>query len=212
MKADSVHPTQHTAATNIYCLLFEDYETLDLMGPVELLYHCPNTVLHYVSQTGGPVRSKQGFAIETHTLATLAANSVLLIPGGQGARQLVQHQAFWADLAQWVKQAETCLAVCTGSALLAAAGCLTDRKATSNKRAFAWVQSVDPAVDWQRAARWVHDGKFYTSSGVSAGMDMALGFIADRFGLKQAQEIARHTEYRWQNSPQADEFAMLYGD
>ena len=43
-------------------------------------------------------------------------------------------------------------------------------------------------------------------------MDMALGFIADRFDLKQAQEIAKYTEYRWQNTPQADEFAKLYGD
>ena len=182
------------------------------MGPVEFLYRCPNTVLRYVSQSGGAIHSKQGFTVETQPLTTLAANSVLLIPGGQGTRSLVQCSAFLADLAQWVKQAETCLAVCTGSALLAAAGCLNGLKATSNKRAFAWVQSINPAVDWQRVARWVHDGKFYTSSGVSAGMDMALGFIADRFDLKQAQEIAKHTEYRWQNTPQADEFAKLYGD
>lgn len=207
-----MNPVQHTAATNIYCLLFEDYETLDLMGPVEFLYRCPNTVLRYVSQRGGPIHSKQGFAVETQALTTLAANSVLFIPGGQSTRQLVQQQAFLTDLAQWAKQAETCLAVCTGSALLAAAGCLNGLKATSNKRAFAWVQSVNPAVDWQRVARWVHDGKFYTSSGVSAGMDMALGFIADRFGAQQAQEIATHAEYRWQNNPQADEFAALYGD
>ena len=50
---------------DIYCLVFDDYETLDLMGPVEFLARVPNVKLHYVSQVGGLIRSKQGFYIET---------------------------------------------------------------------------------------------------------------------------------------------------
>ena len=66
-------------------------------------------------------------------------------------------------------------------------------------------------MKWQRVARWVNDGKFYTSSGVSAGMDMALGFIADYYGESLAKEIANHTEYHWQSDPNIDDFAKIYG-
>lgn len=192
---------------DIYCLLFEDYETLDLMGPVEFLSRIPDAVLHYVSADGGMVRSTQGFAVATELLERLPENSILLIPGGQGTRQLAANPAFLAKLAAWVAQAHTCLSVCTGSALLAAAGCLDGIRATSNKRAFGWVASCSSAVNWQPAARWVRDGKFYTSSGVSAGMDMALGFIADHFGTALAEETAAHTEYLWQRNPDCDPFA-----
>lgn len=196
---------------NIYCLLFEEYETLDLMGPVEFLHRVPDARLHYASQNGGMVRSKQGFAVETDLLERLLPGSILLLPGGQGTRKLVHQPAFLSDLAQWAVQAETCLSVCTGSALLAAAGCLDGVAATSNKRAFEWVKSIRSEVKWQPVARWMRAGKFYTSSGVSAGMDMVLGFIADRYGTAQAEEIAVHTEYIWQNDPAIDAFAALYG-
>ena len=55
------------------------------------------------------------------------------------------------------------------------------------------------------------EGKFYTSSGVSAGMDMALGFISDYYGNDLAQDIANHTEYYWQKDPSVDNFARIYG-
>ena len=66
-------------------------------------------------------------------------------------------------------------------------------------------------MKWQPVARWVKDGKFYTSSGVSAGMDMALGFIANYHSYDLAREIANHTEYHWQSEPSLDDFAGIYG-
>lgn len=195
---------------DIYCLFFEDYETLDLMGAVGFLAHCPDVRLHYVSQFGGLVKSRQGFAVMTNKLDRLPKNSVLVVPGGQGTRTLVNDVAFLRQLASWVEQADVCLSICTGSALLAKAGCLDDKHATSNKKAYAWASSQSTKVHWQRVARWVHDGKFYTSSGVSAGMDMTLGFIADYYGTQTAQAIANHCEYRWQTDPRLDEFAKVY--
>lgn len=85
--------------------------------------------------------------------------------------------------------------MCTGSALLAKTGLLDNRKATSNKNALEWVRSVNENVHWLGQARWVVDEKYYTSSGISAGIDMALGFIADSFGDKRAREIANSIEY-----------------
>jgi len=196
------------AATNIYCLLFEQYETLDLMGPVEFLFRLPQARLHYVSHGGGMVTSRQGFAVQTQRLDRLPENSILLVPGGQGTRQLVQDAAFLRDLGTWLDQAACCLSVCTGAALLAASGRLDGLPATSNKQAFDWVRSVGGLVDWQPVARWVAAGRFYTSSGVSAGMDMTLGFIADYYGRAQAEAIAAHCEYIWHDNPADNPFAV----
>ena len=91
--------------------------------------------------------------------------------------------------------------------MLAKTGLLNGRRATSNKRAMDWVVSVNPAVNWVHRARWVVDGKFYTSSGVSAGIDMALGFLADRFGQEAAEEAALGAEYLWNRDRDNDPFA-----
>lgn len=101
-----------------------------------------------------------------------------------------------------------CLSICTGSALLAKCGALKNRKATSNKQALKWVKSVGDQTNWIEKARWVVDGKYYTSSGVSAGIDMTLGFISDRFGKDRAIEIANHIEYIWNDDCRNDLFAI----
>ena len=66
----------------------------------------------------------------------------------------------------------------------------------------------NPDVHWVREARWVQDGKYYTSGGVSAGTDMALGFISDRYGREKAEEIAELMEYVW-NDEKEDGFCFL---
>jgi len=194
--------------TPIYCLLFPGYQTLDLMGPVEILHRMSNSHLHYVSREGGQVASAQGFAVETVRLERLLPESVLLVPGGMATRTLVADRSYIATLADWATQSAWTLTVCTGSALLAATGLLDGLPATSNKTAFDWVRGVRPQVAWQGRARWVQSGKFYTASGVSAGMDMALGFIADREGVAQAESIAQRCEYRWQRDAAVDPFAV----
>jgi transcriptional regulator GlxA family with amidase domain len=101
--------------------------------------------------------------------------------------------------------------VCTGAALLAKAGILDGRKATTNKRAYAWVVSQGPKVEWIAQARWVEDGKFFTSSGVSAGMDMTLGLIARLHGRQASLEAAQGAEYEWHEDSAWDPFAKLNG-
>ena len=91
--------------------------------------------------------------------------------------------------------------------MLAKAGLLDGKRATTNKLAFDWVASQGPKVDWQRKARWVEDGKFITSSGVSAGTDMALALIARLCGIDQAREAAHWAEYVWNEDSRDDPFA-----
>lgn len=190
----------------INILLFDDFETLDAFGPVEILARIPNAQLKYFSLSGGLIQSRQGYQVMTESVAGVEEGGILLIPGGQGTRLLVTDISFLATLAQLVEQSEYCLSVCTGAALLACTALLDQHAATSNKKALAWVKALNRQVLWRDSARWVVSGKFYTSSGVSAGMDMSLGFVCDRFGETIAQKIATDIEYIWNADPEYDPF------
>lgn len=190
---------------DIHVLLFPQYETLDAFGPIEILGQAGYT-MHLVSLEGGLVKNAQG--IETVTEKAQDHAGIWLIPGGKGTRPLSKDTAFLQSLVNLTKRADWILSVCTGSALLGAAGLLDGRHATSNKRAFQWVESLRPAVHWEPSARWVKDGRFYTASGVSAGIDMALGFTADREGIDKARAIAERVEYVWREDPSVDPFAV----
>jgi len=192
---------------DINVLLFPDFETLDTFGAVEILGQVEEYRLRYFSVNGGVILSKQGTKIITEKLKDDDFSGILLIPGGQGTRPLINDNTFIKKLTNIVTKSRYCLTICTGSALLAKTNLLNDRKATSNKRAFEWVKSVNPNVEWVNCARWVVDGKFYTSSGISAGIDMALGFVADKIGLEKAIEIAQSIEYIWNSDKNNDLFA-----
>lgn len=191
---------------NINFLLFNGFETLDLFGPVEILAHIESHELRYFSITGGLITSTQGVSLMTESIDTMPQAGILVLPGGLGTRALVYDDSILAVLKHYADQAEYCLTICTGSALLARTGLLDGRRATSNKKAFDWVTSVSEGPRWIRKARWAVDGKYYTSSGVSAGMDMALGFIADLYGLEKADAIAKAIEYHWNRDPDEDAF------
>lgn len=188
-------------------MLFHDFETLDAFGPVEIFSRIDEYRLRFLSAEGGMIQSRQGTAIATESVGEADHTGILLVPGGQGTRSLVNDTDFTDILRRVADRSAYCLTVCTGSALLAKTGLLDCRKATSNKHAFDWVRSVNTKVDWVSCARWVVDGKFYTSSGVSAGMDMSLGFIRDRFGNDTAGKIADGIEYLWNSDKESDPFA-----
>lgn len=192
----------------INIILFEDFETLDVFGPVEILGHGKDVELNFLSQEGGLIKSRQGTEIVTKAVDINTYLGVFFLPGGQGTRSLVANTEFIDLIKEMADRSEYCLTVCTGSALLAKTGRLNGKRATSNKRAFDWVVSVNPEVDWAGRARWVVDGKYYTSSGVSAGMDMSLGFIQDVFGIEAAREIADRIEYTWHEDKEEDPFAI----
>ena len=191
----------------INLLLFDRFETLDAFGPVEMLSDMGRNAIVCCSLAGGEVRSSHGFTVHTVPLSETQPEGVLLLPGGMGTRPLVKDETFITGLRTAAEAAEYVLTVCTGSALLAVTGLLDGRRATSNKMALEWVKSCSDKVLWQASARWVADGKFYTASGVSAGMDMALGFLRDRFGEEKARTIARNTEYVWNDRADVDPFA-----
>lgn len=192
---------------NVTAVLFEGFETLDMFGPVEMLGASGKFDVRFFSPKGGVVTSYQGVPVATEPLANADAPEVLLVPGGMGVYEMLEDDAFIARLAKLSAQASYVLSVCNGAFLYAKAGVLDNHLATTYKARMDRAIEMFPKVKWQRSARWTVDGKLYVSSGVSAGTDMALGFIADVFGRELAENTARYAEYTWNSNPADDPFA-----
>ena len=198
---------------SIGVLLFDEFELLDVFGPLEMYGMLPGSFeICMVAENSGQIASRQGpKSIADYDFNSKRQFDILLVPGGSGTRREVDNQVMLDWLQNQSMGAEYVTAVCTGSALLARADILDGRKATTNKRAYDWATSQSDKVYWIKQARWVEDGKFFTSSGVSAGMDMSLGLIARLLGEDVAEQVATWTEYEWHRDPEWDPFAEVYG-
>ena len=194
-------------------VLFEGFELLDVFGPLEMFgLVADHFEIRLISESGGVVASRQGpKSICDDSFQSAPAIDVLLVPGGIGTRREVNNPVLLEWLNERSKQAELVASVCTGSALLAKGGVLDGLRATSNKLAFAWACSQSEKVQWQQQARWVEDGKVFSSSGVSAGIDMALAVIAKLVSQQAAEDAANFAEYSWQRDADCDPFASVVG-
>jgi len=194
-------------------VLFDGFELLDVFGPLEMFGQLPNHFeLCLVAENGDIVASNQGpRSVLDFGFDSSPQFNMLLVPGGSGTRREVHNPELLEWLRSQADNAQYVTSVCTGSALLARAGLLNGRRATTNKAAFDWVISQSAEVDWQKQARWVKDERFFTSSGVSAGMDMSLALIAEITDLDTATQVAIWSEYEWHQDPDWDPFAAIHG-
>jgi transcriptional regulator GlxA family with amidase domain len=194
-------------------VLFPGFELLDVFGPLEAFGNLPGMFrVVLVAEQAGPVASAQGpRAVADHGFADCPHLDVVLVPGGIGTRDEAENPALLDWLGRRATEAEVVTSVCTGAALLARAGVLDGKRATTNKAFFQWVADQGPKVSWVREARWVEDGKFATSSGVSAGIDMALAVIARLVGREVSDNVARAMEYEWHTDATWDPFAKAWG-
>jgi transcriptional regulator GlxA family with amidase domain len=140
--------------------------------------------------------------------AQAGAIDVLIVPGGVGTRN---DRSVEIDFVKKMYPSlKALLCVCTGATILARAGVLDGRRATTNKRAYAWATSTGPNVNWVAEARWVVDGNIVTGSGISAGIDATYAFVGLNYGEEIAQELADSAEYvRWTDADH-DPFAKRW--
>lgn len=201
-------------------VLYEGFELLDMFGPLEMFTALPPELLQVVmiAQDKGPVKagSMSGAPVPT-VLADYGFNDapvldLIVLPGGIGTFGELENEAMLNFLRERSKHAQITSSVCSGSALLAKAGLLDGRKATSNKMFFNLAAMQSDKVDWIEAARWVDDGEFVTSSGVSAGIDMSLAIIARLFGDETAEMIANGAEYTWHRDADIDPFTQYLNE
>ena len=190
-------------------ILYDRFELLDLYGPLEM-FGClgAEVAIVTVAERKGPVASTPGVeTVARFDFADCPHLDLILLPGGIGTLPQLENTVLRDFLRDRSAAAQVTMSVCSGSALLAKAGLLDGRRATSNKIFFALARSQGEKVKWQTEARWVEDGPFATSSGVSAGTDMALAVIARLYGRERAEQIAILTEYTWHTDADRDPFS-----
>jgi putative intracellular protease/amidase len=179
---------------NIAILLFDRFTALDAVGPYETLGRIPGAKVTFVAETLGPVRTDTGnLAITADaTLADLTEPEILVVPGGPGQTQQMDNE----KVLEWIRHAHATstwtTSVCTGSLLLAAAGLLDGKRATSHWLALDQLPAfgAEPTLE-----RVVFDGKIVTAAGVSSGIDMGLRLIAAIHGDEVAQAVLLGIEY-----------------
>jgi transcriptional regulator GlxA family with amidase domain len=192
-------------------VLYPQFELLDVYGPAEMFGAVgPRLKVVMVAPTAGPITSAQGSkVVADYGFDNCPDLDLILVPGGRGTIPQLTNKKMLGWLRERADKAEITMSVCSGSALLAKAGLLDGRRATSNKQYFKFAEDNGPKVQWVKQARWVDDGNRVTSSGVSAGMDMALHVIARLYGDERAERIANGTEYQWHRDPNSDPFAKF---
>lgn len=181
--------------------VFDDAEELDVVGPYEVLSawaalsELRPEVLTF-STDGAGVRLAKGLRIVPDRAADdVLPLHVLVYPGGGGTRAQVKDSAHL----EWVRslRADTALmtSVCTGALVLAAAGLLAGRPATTHWGSFDDLAEIDPSVLADTEARFVDDGNVITAAGVSAGIDMALHLVARLESRQMATQVRRAIQY-----------------
>lgn len=186
----------------VLLLVFPEFQLLDATGPADVFAavdeHLPAMArpayqLQAISLDGGMVASSSGLALATQPLPEPQelADSTLLIAGGHGVQRALQqgHVAAW--LGQAGPLAARCASVCTGAFLLAQTGLMSGRKVVTHWRYAELLQRLYPAVAVLHDSLFVRDGGFYSSAGVTAGMDLCLSLVEEDHGREVSLQVAK---------------------
>jgi len=180
-------------------LLFDEVEELDFVGPLEVFGVASRLVQSLsvltVSKDGRPIQGRYGLRVQpNYRIADCPPLDILIVPGGKGASE---HARYDKELVAFVKthaSKQQIASICTGALVLAEAGILTGRRATTHHSALDMLRQYAD-VHVVEGARFVLDNGVATSAGISAGIDLALELVRRHFGEKVAQGVADTLEY-----------------
>lgn len=194
-------------------LVYDDFQLLDATGPIaafEIAYRlqhkrAPITML---ARTSGAVRSSSGVEVNAKAFQRVMPQT-LIVAGGEGARQPAICKETLAFVRRVATRGRRVASVCSGSYILAEAGLLDGRRATTH-----WGRTQDfirryPKVRLEADRIYVQDGNIWSSAGITAGIDLALAMIGDEFGEKIAQETARQLVVYHRRSGGQSQFSAL---
>ncbi|MGE6699247.1 GlxA family transcriptional regulator [Hyphomonas sp. NPDC076900] len=185
------------SARAIGILIFDGFQLLDAAGPISVfempargLSPAPYGLTVY-SLTGGPVRASSGVQMHSEKLPAGLTLDTLIVSGGEGTRTAMADAAMLSAIRDLSDRTRRTCSVCSGSFLLAAAGLLDGRRATTHWRRSESFQRLFPAIKLDADRIYVRDGKYWTSAGITAGIDLSLALVADDLGDDVAQAAAR---------------------
>jgi transcriptional regulator GlxA family with amidase domain len=193
----------HDEPTRIGIALFDGAEELDWAGPWEVLSYWSRwspedgvEVFTVARDNSRPIKCAKGLRVlADHSWESAPGIDVLIYPGGAGTRQQLGDEAVRAWVRSVHERARLTTSVCTGAWVLADAGLLAGRAATTHWEDFDQLLAIDGSIDAKRDARFVDEGDVITAAGVSAGIDMALHLIVRLHSEDRAREIKRRIQY-----------------
>jgi transcriptional regulator GlxA family with amidase domain len=177
----------------IVILIFDNFTALDIVGPYEVLNKLPNSQIYLAGLEKTVYMDTYGLKIQAdYSIDEISQADILLIPGGFGVDTLLKN----TELLNWIQKIDSTTqwttSVCSGSLLLAQAGLLNRKNCTTHWRRKEQLSNFNVIV---KDERYVQDGKFVTSAGVSAGIDMALYLVSKIAGDQTAKMIQLAIEY-----------------
>lgn len=207
---------------HVWFVVFERFQLLDVCGPLQV-FATANEELELAGRKaryetcihgldGGSVRSSSGVALEASALPRRLVRAVdtLIVPGGPGVRESGTEQD---ALAAWTRRAAPRVArlasVCTGAFVLARAGLLDGCRAVTHWAVCEQLARSFPAIDVQRDAIYFRDGRYWTSAGVTAGIDMALGMVEADVGRDIAMAVAKRLVVFYKRPGGQSQFSSL---
>jgi transcriptional regulator GlxA family with amidase domain len=201
-------------ARSIAFLIYPDFQLLDAAGPIASFeiaerYRPGSYALHVVALAAGLVASSSGVALRAVRAARTRGIDTLVISGGNGSRAAAQCPATRRFVVACCRSARRVATVCSGSYLLAAAGLLDGRSATTH-----WSRSADfarrfPAVNLDADRIFVRDGNIWSSAGITAGIDLALALIAEDLGERIARQTAQQLVVYYRRPGGQSQFSAL---
>lgn len=179
----------------IAIVVYPGFTALDFIGPYEVLRNLPDAEVRFVWHEPGPITADSGVLMvgATHSFDETPSPDILLVPGGMTTMEHARDE----KLLDWVRRADETstwtTSVCSGSLILAAAGLLEGRRATSHWLMVPMLKpfGVEPVGD----QRIVHEGKYATAAGVSAGIDLAMWLFGEICGEAKAKAVQLAIEY-----------------
>lgn len=174
-------------------LIFPEVQQLDLTGPYEVLASLSGASIHLVWKKLDPVRSSTGLLLQpTVTMVDCPRLDIICVPGGLGINRLLEDEETLAFLRAKAEDARYVTSVCTGALVLAAAGLLVGKRATTHWASHDLLGALGAVPVQERVVR---DGTVFSGGGVTAGIDFALTLAAEVAGREEAEAIQLQLEY-----------------
>jgi transcriptional regulator GlxA family with amidase domain len=195
-------------------LIFPDFQLLDAAGPISVFeiaarFAGQSPSIKVLAATPGPVRSSAGVELVARDLKPSGAISTLIVAGGEGVDAAARCDKTLAFVRAIAKRGIRIASVCSGTYMLAGAGLLDGRRATTHWRRTRHFLSAYPKVKLEPDRIFVRDGNIWSSAGITAGIDLSLALVAEDFGDEVAQKTARQLVLYHRRSGGQSQFSSL---
>jgi transcriptional regulator GlxA family with amidase domain len=195
-------------------LVFPDFQLLDAAGPISVFEIAARFArqppsIKVMAATPGPVRSSSGVELLARGVKTAGAISTLIVAGGDGVDLAAKSENALAFVRGLARRGVRIASVCSGALMLAEAGLLDGRRATTHWRRTRQFLAAYPGVKWEPDRIFVRDGQIWSSAGITAGIDLALAMVTEDYGEEIAQKTARQLVLYHRRSGGQSQFSSL---